>query len=138
MANDLCFSFQRTLKMGAEMKKSFFLVLFVSAFLIFPSLSSAGELPKIAVWDLVAGNITPAYAQDLTSILVSEITKFRKYEVYSQENVRTLAGWTAERMTLGCTDSKCLTALGQMDNMLGTRTTRVLRRIQWGRSGPTN
>jgi hypothetical protein len=29
--------------------------------------------------------------------------------------VRTLAGWTAERMQLGCTDTKCLTALGQMD-----------------------
>jgi formylglycine-generating enzyme len=98
-----------------KMKKALFLVLFVSAFLIFPSLSLAKELPKIAVWDLVAGNITPAYAQDLTSILVSEITKLRKYEVYSQENVRTLAGWTAERMILGCTDSKCLTALGQMD-----------------------
>jgi len=26
-----------------------------------------------------------------------------------------LAGWTAERMQLGCTDTKCLTALGQMD-----------------------
>jgi hypothetical protein len=38
-----------------------------------------------------------------------------KYEVYSQENVRTIAGWTAERMHLGCTDTKCLTALGQMD-----------------------
>jgi hypothetical protein len=51
----------------------------------------------------------------LTSILVSEISKLGRYEVYSQENVRTLAGWTAERMTLGCTDTKCLTALGQMD-----------------------
>jgi hypothetical protein len=38
-----------------------------------------------------------------------------RYEVYSQENVRTLAGWTAEKMALGCTDTKCLTALGQMD-----------------------
>lgn len=70
---------------------------------------------KIAVWDLNAGNINPSYAQDLTSILVSEISKVGKYEVYSQENVRTLAGWTAERMQLGCTDTKCLTALGQMD-----------------------
>ena len=76
---------------------------------------SGKELPKIAVWDLVAGNITPSYAQDLTSILVSEITKLGKYEVYSQDIVRTLAGWTAERMQLGCTDTKCLTALGQMD-----------------------
>ncbi len=73
------------------------------------------DLPKIAVWDLSPGNIPSGYAQDLTSILVSEIAKFRKYEVYSQDNVRTLAGWTAERMTLGCTDTKCLTALGQMD-----------------------
>ena len=75
----------------------------------------ANRLPKIAVWDLTAGNINPSYAQDLTSILVSEISKVGKYEVYSQENVRTLAGWTAERMQLGCTDTKCLTALGQMD-----------------------
>jgi hypothetical protein len=86
------------------------------AFLFFlPAISPAKELPKIAVWDLTPGDIKPAYAQDLTSILVSEISKLEKYEVYSQENVRTLAGWTAERMTLGCTDTKCLTALGQMD-----------------------
>jgi len=78
-------------------------------------LPAAKELPKIAVWDLTPGDIKGAYAQDLTSILVSEISKLEKYEVYSQENVRTLAGWTAERMTLGCTDTKCLTALGQMD-----------------------
>ena len=73
------------------------------------------DLPKVAVWDLTPGDIKPAYAQDLTSILVSEISQMGKYEVYSQENVRTLAGWTAERMQLGCTDTKCLTALGQMD-----------------------
>jgi hypothetical protein len=47
--------------------------------------------------------------------MVSEIDKLRKYEVYSQDNVRTLAGWTAERMKLGCTDTQCLIALGQMD-----------------------
>jgi hypothetical protein len=86
------------------------------AFLFFvPAISLAKELPKIAVWDLTHGDIKPAYAQDLTSILVSEISKLGKYEVYSQENVRTLAGWTAERMQLGCTDTKCLIALGQMD-----------------------
>ena len=89
---------------------------FFLAFILFlvPSLSISKELPKIAVWSLTAGNINPSYAQDLTNILVSEISKLGKYAVYSQENVRTLAGWTAERMTLGCTDAKCLTALGQM------------------------
>jgi len=95
------------------MKRLHFLL---SASLFFlPAISPAKELPKIAVWDLAPGDIKPAYAQDLTSILVSEISKLGKYEVYSQENVRTLAGWTAERMQLGCTDTKCLTALGQMD-----------------------
>lgn len=97
------------------MKRPSFFFLFFFLFIIVPSVSSGKELPKIAVWDLIPGDIKPAYAQDLTSILVSEISKLEKYEVYSQENVRTLAGWTAERMTLGCTDTKCLTALGQMD-----------------------
>jgi hypothetical protein len=73
------------------------------------------DLPKLAVWDLAARNTPTAHAQELTSILVSEITQIRKYEVYSQENVRTLAGWTEERMKLGCTSTQCLTALGQMD-----------------------
>ena len=73
------------------------------------------ELPKIAVWDLEPMNTPVAHARQLTSFVVSEITKLKKYEVYSQKNVRTLAGWTAERMQLGCTDTKCLTALGQMD-----------------------
>jgi hypothetical protein len=97
------------------MKKISFLCVVIFIAVSFVSASYAGDLPKIAVWDLAAGNLTPSYAQDLTSILVSEISKLKKYEVYSQENVRTLAGWTAERMTLGCTDTKCLTALGQMD-----------------------
>ena len=74
------------------------------------------ELPKLAVWDLVSRNTPDSHAQELTSILVSEIGKINKYyEVYSQENVRTLAGWTEERMKLGCTSTQCLTALGQMD-----------------------
>jgi tetratricopeptide (TPR) repeat protein len=97
------------------MKKISLLVFLICISGILPSVSSGKDLPKIAVWDLTAGDINPSYAKDLTSILVSEISKLKKYEVYSQENVRTLAGWTAERMQLGCTDTKCLTALGQMD-----------------------
>ena len=88
---------------------------FLASLFFLPAISPAKELPKIAVWDLTRGDIKPAYAQDLTSIVVSEISKSEKYEVYSQDNVRTLAGWKAERMTLGCTDAKCLNALGQMD-----------------------
>jgi hypothetical protein len=76
---------------------------------------SKKDLPKLAVWDLVSRNTPDSHAQELTSILVSEIGKINRYEVYSQENVRTLAGWTEERMKLGCTSTQCLTALGQMD-----------------------
>ena len=89
--------------------------LFWAFLFLLPPISSAKELPKIAVWDLVARNTPSTHAQVLTSVLVSEISKTGKYEVYSQENVTTLAGWTTERMRLGCTDTKCLTALGQMD-----------------------
>jgi len=87
------------------------------------------DLPKIAVWDLNAGNINPSYAQDLTSILVSEISKLAKYEVYSRENIRTVAGWTEQKMILGCTDTKCLTALGQMDisKLISGRVGRIGR-----------
>ena len=77
--------------------------------------SAAKNLPKIAVWDLMPREVKPTYAQELTSILVSAITRLKKYEVYSQENIRTLAGWTEERMKFGCTSTQCLTALGQMD-----------------------
>jgi hypothetical protein len=73
------------------------------------------EKPKLAVWDLEARNTPTSHSKELTSILVSEITKLKRYEVYSQDNVRTLAGWTAQRMQIGCTDTSCLTALGQMD-----------------------
>jgi hypothetical protein len=94
----------------------FFSSIVLSLILSLVATVSAGkDLPKIAVWDLTSGDIKGAYAQDLTFILASEISKLGKYEVYRQENVRTLAGWTAERMQLGCTDTKCLTALGQMD-----------------------
>ena len=92
-----------------------FLLLFLPFLFFPPAISIAKELPKIAVWDLISSDIKATYAQDLTSILVNEVTKLGKYEVYSQENVKTLAGWTAERLTLVCIDTKCLTALGQMD-----------------------
>jgi hypothetical protein len=82
---------------------------------LLPAVSTAKEFPKVVVWDLIPGDIEATHALDLTSILVSEIGKLGKYEVYSQDNVRTLAGWTAQKMALGCTDTKCLTALGQMD-----------------------
>lgn len=97
------------------MKKASLIFLCFLVLGILPSLCSGKELPKIAVWDLLPRGVNTAYAQELTSILVSEISKIGKYEIYSQENVRTLAGWTAERMVLGCTGTKCLTALGQMD-----------------------
>ncbi len=83
--------------------------------MVYPPPSFGVDLPKIAVWDLEARNTPATHAKELTSILVSEIAQTRKYEAFSQDNVRTLAGFTAERMMLGCTDSKCLTALGQMD-----------------------
>jgi sulfatase modifying factor 1 len=95
------------------MRKLFFLSFAFLAF--FPAISTAKELPKIAVWDLEPRNTPEMHARELTSFVVSEISKFKKFEVYSQENVRTLAGWSAERMKLGCTDTKCLTALGQID-----------------------
>jgi hypothetical protein len=79
------------------------------------SISFGKELPKLAVWDLEGREVKATYARELTSIMVSEISKLEIYEVYSQENIRTLAGWTAEKMKLGCTDTKCLLALGQID-----------------------
>ena len=82
---------------------------------LIPWVATAKDLPKVVVWDLAPRETKPGYAQELTSILVSEISKLGKYEVYSQENVRTLAGWTAEKMKLGCTSTECLMALGQMD-----------------------
>ena len=109
------------LRMDQEMKYkaiSILISVFISTLLasVYPQPVSAGnDLPKIAVWDLAPVGINPVNAQNLTSTLVSEITKLGKYEVYNQEKVRTLAGWSAERVTLGCTDTKCLTALWQMD-----------------------
>ncbi|KPK88506.1 MAG: hypothetical protein AMJ94_14825 [Deltaproteobacteria bacterium SM23_61] len=97
------------------MKRIGSFIFWVLGFFISPSFLIAQDLPKIVVWDLDPRNIKAEYAQELTSILVSEIAKLKKFEVYSQENVRTIAGWTEERMKLGCTDTQCLLALGQMD-----------------------
>ena len=96
------------------MRRSHCLILLL-VFILSPSFGLGKDLPKIAVWDLDARNTPASHAKELTSILVSEIAQTKKFEAFSQENVRTLAGFTAERMMLGCTDSKCLTALGQMD-----------------------
>jgi sulfatase modifying factor 1 len=99
------------------MKKTAFLILILLASILVGILpaSAQKELPKIAVWDLEPRKTPETHARELTSFVVSEITKLKKYEVYSQENVRTLAGWTSQQMQLGCTDTKCLTALGQID-----------------------
>jgi len=97
------------------MKKAFSFCLFLLIFIAAHSISFGKELPKLAVWDLEGREVKATYARELTSIMVSEISKLEIYEVYSQENIRTLAGWTAEKMKLGCTDTKCLLALGQID-----------------------
>ena len=80
-----------------------------------PAPKNGKAITKIVVWDLEGREVKETYAKELASILVSEIVKLRVYEVYSKENVRALAGWTEERMKLGCTNTQCLTALGQMD-----------------------
>lgn len=97
------------------MRLNLFLIILVSTLMFVPSISPGKDLPKIAVWDLAALGIPNEYAKQLTQILASEIDKLRIYEVYCQENVRTLAGWQARKMQLGCTDTKCLKALRQMD-----------------------
>jgi sulfatase modifying factor 1 len=116
-------------------KTSLSFCLFLLILIYCHSISFGEDLPKIAVWDLISADIKATYAQDLTSILVNEVTKLGKYEVYSQEYVRTLAGWSAERLASVCTDTKCLTALGQMDisklifgtvSKIGTRYTLSL------------
>ena len=61
-------------------------LLLFSYFLIlacFPTLSSGKELAKIAIWDLEPRNIPETHARELTSFVVSEITKLKKYWGYS-------------------------------------------------------
>jgi formylglycine-generating enzyme required for sulfatase activity len=105
-------------KMGRALLSNMISILSIMFAFIFIFISpgfATKDIPKIVVWDLTPGNIPASYTQDLTALLVSEIARLKKYEVYSQDNVRTLAGWTAEKMKLGCTDTQCLTALGQID-----------------------
>ncbi len=85
--------------------------LFLAFLFFFPAILFARELPKIALLNSTPDDITPAHPQAVTSVVGSEAAKLRKYEVYSQDNVRILAGWGAERMTFGCTDNKRLTVI---------------------------
>ncbi|MBA4394846.1 MAG: hypothetical protein C0407_14945 [Desulfobacca sp.] len=97
------------------MKKGFFLWPIALLFFLIPSISPAKELPKMAIWDLEAKEVTPAFAKDLTSILIKEIIKVEIYAVYTQENIQTITGWTEQEKILGCSNPQCLTALGQKD-----------------------
>ena len=63
------------------MLQSFFFILTASFILFTPLITAGKELPKIAVWDLAPRNTPEAHAQELTSFVVSEITKLKKYEV---------------------------------------------------------
>jgi len=84
-------------------------------FLVVPSISLGSNIPKVAVWNIEPRAVSNFYAKELTSILVSELTKLGKYEIYSQENIQTVTKWTEERMKLGTTDTQTLTMLGEMD-----------------------
>lgn len=79
------------------MKKTTFLFFLASILVITFPASAGKELPKIAVWDLAPRNTPASHAQELTSILVSEISKLGKYEVYSQDAARATGA-----ATLGC------------------------------------
>jgi hypothetical protein len=70
-------------------------------FLVVPSISLGSNIPKVAVWNIEPRAVSNFYAKELTSILVSELTKLGKYEIYSQENIQTVTKWTEERMKLG-------------------------------------
>jgi hypothetical protein len=63
--------------MRRRYEKLSLLVFLICISAILTSVSSSKDLPKIAVWDLAPANIPPAYAQDLTNILVSEISKLK-------------------------------------------------------------
>ena len=94
------------------MKMGLLLSLCFLFFACSPPLFSGKELPWVAVWDLEPMNTPATHARQLTSFIESEITNLKKYEVYSQESMRTLAGGNAQQMQLDCADTKCLTALG--------------------------
>jgi formylglycine-generating enzyme required for sulfatase activity len=98
-----------------RVRGSIFRVITVLVLMIAVPAFGAKDLPKMVVWDLAPKNISADYANILTSKLVSELSNLQKYEVLSQENIRAVTGWTAEKMKLGCTDTQCLTALGQWD-----------------------
>ncbi len=61
-----------------------FLVILASICFVALPASTAGELPKIAVWDLKPREVNPSYAKELTSILVSEVAKLKRYEVFDK------------------------------------------------------
>jgi len=66
----------------------------ISILVILPAASNTKAIPKVAVWGLTSEDLKAVYAQDLTLISVSEISKLGSDEVYSEESVRTSAGRT--------------------------------------------
>ena len=60
------------------MPSPIFLVLLAFIFFYSPPAVSGKEIPKIAVWDLASRSTPQAHAQELTSFVVSEITKLKK------------------------------------------------------------
>jgi len=71
-----------------------YLMILVSILITVVPALAAKEIPKIAVWDLAAKNISADHASILTSILVSEVNNLKKYEVISFDNIR--AGTSSE------------------------------------------
>jgi hypothetical protein len=72
----------------------------------------AREKVKIAVVDLTPIGIEETLAKNLTTTVVTELSRLHLLEVVSREEIMKMLSFEENRMMLGCTDAVCLAEIG--------------------------
>ncbi len=70
------------------------------------------ERTRLAVLDLTASGVDQSLADNLTAVLVTELSKLRVIEVISRQDIRQMLTHEQDKIALGCDDASCLAEIG--------------------------
>ena len=85
----------------------------ICVFLLIPLCLNAAEgRPKIAVVGLRATGVAAELAENLSSVLASELSSLGLFEVVSRDDIKAMLQFEEEKRLLGCEDASCIAEIG--------------------------
>ena len=73
---------------------------------------SAAAAVKIAVLTLSATGVDPNLAQNLSEVLLTEVSNLGRYQVIGSSDIKEMVGFEAQRQLATCDEGSCLAELG--------------------------